>query len=238
MKNETINKSKKLTKTLITIIVLFVITIGTSILIIKNINETHEQKITKLEIEKQKLISVVKLKSKVTDSLLNLIDSKDYLYYIIEKESSIKIPNYVEPKFVRYMYEKAIAKDIPIDIMFRLVDKESKFYSDVVSYVGAYGFMQLMPSTYDWYCKRLNIDKYPYTEEKNIYIGTYMLAELYEYWYKKIEKLNFTDNIEREAWEHTLASYNAGIGRVEYYGGMFHNKGVSDYITYITENFK
>ncbi len=57
-----------------------------------------------------------------------------------------------------------------------------------------------------------------------------MLAELYEHWYNKIEKLNFSNNIEREAWEHTLASYNAGIGRVRYYGGIFNNEGVSNYI--------
>lgn len=235
-------KSEKITKKLkiiiMVMIVLLLLSVSFSILITKNIKENHKKEVVELKSEIYNLKYEVKSETKVSDSLFNILESNGYLYWMIEQESSIKIPDHVNPDFIRYMYEEAVAKEIPIDIMFRLVKKESSFYSNAVSHAGAYGFMQLMPKTYKWYCKRLNIDEKPYTEEKNIYIGTYMLAELYEHWYNKIEKLNFSDNIEREAWEHTLASYNAGIGRVRYYGGIFDNEGVSNYIAFITENFK
>ncbi len=235
---KTMNKLKIITITLL----LLLTTVTFSILITKNIKKQHKKEITQLKSKINNLNYIINTKTIVTDSLISILESSDYLYFIIEKEAStdlikFKIPNHVNPKFIKYMYETAISKNIPIDIMFRLVKKESSFYNNATSYVGAYGFMQLMPRTYRVYCQRLNIDQQPYTEEKNIYIGTYMLAELYEHWYKKIEKLNFSDNIEREAWEHTLASYNAGITRVKYYGVIFNNEGVSNYIAYITENF-
>jgi len=225
MKSEKITKKLKIV--IMSMIVFLLITISFSILITKNIKQKHEKEVVELKSKIHNLKYVVNEKNEVTDSLFTILESDKYLYWIIEKESSIKIPKYVNPKFIRYMYEEAIAKDIPIDIMFRLVKKESSFYNNAVSYMGAYGFMQLMPRTYKWYCERLNIDEKPYTEKKNIYIGTYMLSELYQHWYKKIEKLNYSDNIEREAWEHTLASYNAGINNVNYNGGIFKNEGVS-----------
>jgi len=236
MKNEKITKKLKWIITIM--IILLLTTITFSILITKNIKENHKKEVVELKSEIYNLSYKVKSETEISDSLFTILESNEYLYWIIEQESSIKIPNHVNPKFIRYMYKEAISKEIPIDIMFRLVKKESSFYSNAISYMGAYGFMQLMPRTYKWYCVRLNIDEQPYTEEKNIYIGTYMLAELYEHWYNKIEKLNFSNNIEREAWEHTLASYNAGIGRVKYYGGIFNNEGVSNYITFITQNYQ
>jgi len=236
MKNEKI--TKKLKWIIAIMIILLLTTITFSILITKNIKESHKKEVVELKSEIYTLNYKVESEEQVADSLFNILESNEYLYWMIEQESSIKIPDHVNPEFIRYMYEEAISKNIPIDIMFRLVKQESSFYNNAISNVGAYGFMQLMPRTYKWYCQRLNINEKPYTEEKNIYIGTYMLAELYEHWYDKIQKINFSGNIEREAWEHTLASYNAGIGRVKYYGGMFNNKGVTNYIAFITQNYK
>ncbi len=179
--------------------ILLLSTIAVSIIITNKIRENHTKEVVELKSEIINLNYKVAIKSTLTDSLISIMESDDYLYHLIKKESSIEIPTHVDPKFIRYMYEEAISKNIPIDIMFRLVKKESSFYNNAISPVGAYGFMQLMPRTYRIYCERLNIEQFPYTEEKNIYIGTYMLAELYEHWYNKIQKLNFTDNIEREA---------------------------------------
>lgn len=235
MKNET---TKHLKKFIILMSIILIGVITTSILITRNIKEKHDKETVELKSEIYNLTYELKSNQKINDSLYSIIESDNYLYYKIEQESSIKIPDYVDPEYIRYMYSEAISKDIPIDIMFRLVAKESSFYSDARSHVGAYGFMQLMPRTYKWYCERLGIPEEPYTEEKNIYIGTYMLAELYEHWYDKIDRLNYTDNIEREAWEHTLASYNAGISRVRYYGRIFNNEGVYNYVAYITQNYQ
>lgn len=236
MKNKK-TTGKKLKMVIILMTILFIATLTSSILITKDIKEKHKEETVELKSEIINLKYELQSNQKVTDSLFTILESTEYLYYIIEQESSVKIPDYVDPYFIRYMYSEAISKEIPINIMFRLVNKESSFFSEAKSHMGAYGFMQLMPRTYSWYCDRLDIDTEPYTEEKNIYIGTYMLSELYEHWYNKIRKLNYTENIEKEAWEHTLASYNAGIGNVRYYGGIFNNEGVFNYVTYITKNY-
>lgn len=225
---------KNMKKIILILIITIISLIASTSLIIKNQNI----KTSKLKTEISNLKYTIKTKNIITDSLLSILNSNEYLYYIIEKESSIKIPDHINPIYVKYMYEEAISKNIPIDIMFRLVYKESNFHYNAVSSAGAYGFMQLMPNTYKWYCEKLNIDELPYTEEKNIYVGTYMLSKLYEHWYDRIKNHNLTENIEKEAWEHTLASYNAGRNKVKYYGKIFNNKGVSNYITYITKNYK
>lgn len=232
------NKNKKIKTHNIIFLICIISIFITSYLIFTSIINNHNNKINKLKSENLTLKSKINSELTVKDSLFKILKSNDYLYYVIEKESSIKIPKHVEPEFIRYMYEQAINNNIPINIMFRLVYKESSFRYNAISHMGAYGFMQLMPNTYKWYCKRLGIEEIPHTEEKNIYIGTYMLYELYSYWYNEIKEINNkTENIEKDAWKHTLASYNAGMGNVNYYGNIFNNEDVYNYVAYITKEY-
>ncbi len=84
-----------------------------------------------------------------------------------------------------------------------LISQESGFYQGAVSPVGALGLGQLMPGT----AKELGVD--PFDEEENLDGCVRYLAQ----------------NLER--WAHTedptalaLASYNAGPGAVQSYGGI------------------
>ena len=128
MKNEKITKNLK--KITVVLAILFVATVTSLILITKNIKKEHNNEVVQLKTEIYNLNYKLETKESLTDSLFTILESNKYLYWLIEEESSIKIPDYVKPEHVRLMYEEAIIKNIPIDIMFRLVYQESRFYSN------------------------------------------------------------------------------------------------------------
>ena len=147
----------------------------------------------------------------------------------IEKESDVKIPNYVDMKYIEYMYSLSKELDIPIRLTFRLVFKESSFIDNNVSVEGAYGFMQVMPDTRKLYMKRYSIDTLKLNQnQENIFIGMHMLRDMYDYWRIK-------GNNDIYSWKLCLACYNAGIVAVKLYNGVPPYKDTIDYIAYILQ---
>ena len=145
----------------------------------------------------------------------------------IELKAEVKIPDYVEIQYIEYMYDLALEFEIPIRTAFRLVFKESSFIDTIVSPKGAYGFMQLMPKTFEMYRDILNFRGNEISDNHgNIYIGFYLLKELYDYWSIRVES-------DEYAWALALASYNAGMGRVRKYKGIPPFKETINYIDFI-----
>ncbi len=93
--------------------------------------------------------------------------------------------------------------EVPITLVYAVIECESGFREDAKSRVGACGLMQLMPVTYSDIRKWLGLD---YTDEQimdpevNIQCGTYYLSRMYRM---------FDD------WELAVAAYNAGPGNVQ-----------------------
>lgn len=109
--------------------------------------------------------------------------------------------------------------DVPLEVVYAVIETESHFESDAQSGVGACGLMQLMPDTYDWIQGRLgegeNTDGQAegntqqavspetpgeeeadiFDPETNIRYGVYYLSYLYERF---------------GVWETVYAGYNAG----------------------------
>lgn len=88
-------------------------------------------------------------------------------------------------------------------LLASLINKESSFDPDVVSWAGAFGLMQLMPGTGKLY----DIDS-TQTEHENIVAGVKYLKYLDKYWSKRIEN-------NKERINFVLGSYNAGLGHIE-----------------------
>lgn len=146
----------------------------------------------------------------------------------IETESEVKIPDYVDMKYIEYMYELGKKLEIPTRLTFRLVFKESSFIDTVKSTEGAEGFMQIMPETHELYANALQVDTLHLdVNQENIYIGLNMLKDLYKYW--SCDK----GKPESYAWKLSLACYNAGIGRVLKYNGVPPYKETLKYIEFI-----
>lgn len=145
----------------------------------------------------------------------------------IEFQSEIKIPDYVDIEYVEFAYDLAKELELPTRTVFRLMYKESNFRDTVVSRVGAYGFMQLMPATREYYGNMLNVDSLFVDEnQKNIYIGMNMLKDLHDYWTSR-------GNSDEYSWYLTLASYNAGKGKVIKYQGIPPYKETVNYVYFI-----
>lgn len=85
-----------------------------------------------------------------------------------------------------------------------LIHQESRFRPTVVSPVGAYGLMQLMPSVAKTY--KINFKKLS-SPDLNIATGT----KYFRWIYNHFDKPGFTDE---DKLKFSLAAYNAGIGHV------------------------
>jgi soluble lytic murein transglycosylase len=94
---------------------------------------------------------------------------------------------------------------VPPDIFFSLIRQESLFEPDAVSWVGARGLSQIMPSTGRWLARRIGHRGYDtrelLTPEVNVRFGTYYLGQLIE---------DFDGDVLR-----ALAAYNGGPESVE-----------------------
>ena len=116
--------------------------------------------------------------------------------------------NYITNKTHPVKYEEIVSRyseeyGVPMEIIYAVMSSESSFTSDAVSYKGAVGLMQLMPSTYEWLCTKTGDDPNPsllYEPNTNIKYGTYLLSYLYSRY---------------GVWETVYAAYNAGFNRVD-----------------------
>jgi soluble lytic murein transglycosylase len=85
-----------------------------------------------------------------------------------------------------------------------LIREESEFDAKIVSYANAYGLTQVLPSTGRTISRQLKMRAFNarmlFDPEVNLNIGTFFLR-------------NLLDSLDGK-WEPTLASYNAGPGRV------------------------
>lgn len=106
-------------------------------------------------------------------------------------------------QYEELVYKYSEKNDIDPLLVFSIIKTESNFKSNVTSYSGAIGLMQLMPETAEEILNDLGdeyiIKEQLYKPEENIKIGT----KYYSYLIKKYENK-----------ELALAAYNAGIGNV------------------------
>jgi hypothetical protein len=122
----------------------------------------------------------------------------------IFEESGVQIPENVPYEHLKLMYDRCQEREIPVSIFFRMVYFESRYDSTATSPVGASGYCQVMPKTFNTWYNKMGL-KGGKTMRNNIMISTELLYNL---------TLKFKEFGERKKWELVLASYNAGIGRV------------------------
>jgi len=104
---------------------------------------------------------------------------------------------------------KSAAEEFGVDplLIWAVMRVESRYDPDAISYVGARGLMQIMPSTQDWITEQMEIELQPgdaYKPEENIRMGSWYLKYLLDY---------FNDDLEL-----AIMSYNGGFANVEKWG--------------------
>jgi len=145
----------------------------------------------------------------------------------IELEAEVKIPDYFDVEYVEFTYKLSKELELSTRMVFRLMYKESNFRDTVASPVGAYGLMQLMPATRAMFYEILCVDTLNYDRnQEDIYIGLQLIKTLHCFWTDR-------GNSEGYSWKLSLASYNAGKGRVLRYKGIPPYKETINYIDFI-----
>lgn len=112
--------------------------------------------------------------------------------------------------------EVAQEYDVNVNLLKAVAKAESDFDTDAVSYCGAQGIMQLMPTT----AESLGVQD-PFDARQNITGGAKMLAYLLD---------DYNGNVTL-----ALAAYNAGSGSVSKYGGVPPYKETLGYIDRIND---
>lgn len=158
------------------------------------------------------------------DVMDSLLLSPNYLRYDVFRETGIMFPSKVSDRHVVAIVTEARSRSIPMKIMLRVIKHESGFDSSVVnSSSGAWGFMQTVNGTFNWYYQKMNLSGGK-TTLNNIKVGASRLKDGFTYW-----STRRTD--ENEKWELALACYAIGdslpraLNRVP--------DGVKDYVNYV-----
>lgn len=149
-----------------------------------------------------------------TDSKITYNNTGSNITYIGEVEAlkSPKIQSYIKQHRIDEIVEHASEKfNIPINLIYKVIETESYFNKDCVSQAGAVGLMQLMPFNFDTYGVTDATDPY-----QNIMAGVEHLRRYIDM---------FDGNVKLG-----LAAYNAGPGNVKKYGGVPPFKETQNYI--------
>ena len=106
--------------------------------------------------------------------------------------------------YVEYVTRYAEQYDVPIQLVYAVIDTESGFRADATSSAGAIGLMQLMPTTFEWlteYQLKENLPARKISDpEINVRYGVFYLRWLYDRY---------------GHWPEACAAYNAGHGNVD-----------------------
>lgn len=179
------------------------------------------RRISRREMEKRRQRRILLRKGIVLAAALGLIAAIAILirgcFWVMEKAEE---PNLTDWEYADLAYDYAEEYDVPIEIIYAVIETESHFDTEAQSGVGACGLMQLMPDTYDWIRGRLGEDSAAsvsseeadssptekrvaggiFDPETNIRYGVYYLSYLYERFHN---------------WETVYAGYNAGPNIVQ-----------------------
>lgn len=181
------------------------------------------------------LNSNILFRDSTIDALSVEMKSRRYLQYKVIQESKITHIdnlNSVPDSIFNLMVSEADKYKIPYVIFFRVMERESKFqFIANTEGSGAFGYMQVVPSTFSKYYSKLNL-KDGHTPGNNIRVAANLLYSIREFW-----KTQFKD--DRKIWEYTLAEY--GCGRqpmIDSSGGYFIPSSVKPGINYVMKFYE
>ncbi len=179
------------------------------------------RRLTKKEIETKRKRRILLRKGIVGLAALGLIAAIAVLirgcFWIMDKSHGAQLTDW---EYADLADQYAKEYDVPLAVVYAVIETESHFDVEAQSGVGACGLMQLMPDTYEWIRGQLGeadaasassentgsgqaenrAAKGIFDPETNIRYGTYYLSYLYG---------RFSN------WETTYAGYNAGPNIVQ-----------------------
>jgi len=172
-------------------IICFVVTVSIFIVSVVSLMAVNYNLSSKLD-DREKLVSI-NTDFQVKEEILNILKIKG-----ISVGQGLDIANAV--------VEKSKEKDIPVGKVLGIMKKESEFSVNAKSSAGATGLMQILPSTWDMYVKKLKLGvskQAMYDPYVNIIVAMEILADLRDLYRSK-------DVPDNKIWDYVLSAYFAG----------------------------
>ena len=151
--------------------------------------------------------------------------SPEYLRYSIFKETGIQVPRRVSDEHLALLAKEVRDQKMPMKLVLRVIKHESGFDSTAVNpSSGAWGFMQTVNGTFDWYYGKMNLSG-GRTTSNNIKVGVQRLKDGFDYWKGR------QGRTDQQCWELSLACYAIGDSLPRAINAV--PDGVKDYINYV-----
>lgn len=163
-----------------------------------------QKELAKTNVELESSAKLIHYKESVIENIRFQFGSRQYYEYIIKRDCHLRNPDALSklPDDVFFTIIDEIEKNkLPYTVFFRLIDFESGFTYITNSSSGAYGYCQLLPSTFVIGAKHLNLKDN--TPINNIKIGSWVLKYGYDRWKSK----GLSD---KDAWFNSLVDYSGG----------------------------
>lgn len=163
-----------------------------------------QTELKKTNIELESSAELILYKESVIKKIRHQVASRQFLEFIIKRDCHLRNPDALSklPDDVFFTIIDEIEKNkIPYTVFFRLIDFESGFTYITNPSSGAFGYCQLLPSTFVIGSKQLNLKDN--TPINNIKIGSWVLKFGYDRWKSK--------GLEhQQAWFNSLVDYSGG----------------------------
>lgn len=147
-----------------------------------------------------------------------LVEDADVFLYDIPLSNSLQ----------RYIYEICADEGVPVTLVLAMIEYESKFNPEVVSFTNDYGLMQINTVNHEWLEEKYRIADLlnPY---QNVFCGITIIGgyiEKYDDYGKVLMAYNMGDYGAQKAWENgvTSTSYSTTIlNLMQKYEEVLHN---------------
>jgi hypothetical protein len=198
---------------------------------------SHSEKVTqieklesKLEVAKdtiQNLEKGIQNKEVVLAGLIEQTSSRDYLEFVIKRDCHLRNPQNLSKLSDEVFFtiiEEIEKYKIPYTVFFRLIDFESGFTFITNTSSGAFGYCQVLPSTFTIFAQKIGLKEH--NEVNNIKIGASVLK-----WAFDSHKRAGHD--DKTAWFKALVNYSGGseelaMKEMQYYKDDFIIKKAED----------
>lgn len=170
---------------------------------IKKVRELENQ-LTQMSSELDSSSRLISYKESIIDRIRTQVGSRQYLEYIIKRDCHLRNPDNLSKlsdEVFFTMIDEIEKNKIPYTVFFRVIDFESGFTYATNSTSGAFGYCQLLPSTFTIGAKHLKLKEN--SEVNNVKIGAWVLKYGFDRW--KAKGLS-----DKEAWFRSLVDYSGG----------------------------
>ena len=189
-----------------------------------------ESKLSKTTSTLESTYNLLNHKNNTIDRLRKQTQTRQYLEYIIKRDCYLRCPDVLSklPDDVFFtMIEEIERYQIPYTIFFRVVDLESGFQFITNPSSGAYGYCQVMPSTFNYVSKILNLKEH--TPVNNIKVGAFVLID----GFRRHKKRGLSD---KDAWFYSLVNYCGGSHEIAKKEMMYYKEGLLDTKSILIKN--